>query len=249
MDEKTAIMESAPSTAAAPAASDEKRPLLFLHAISRRFRQGDNTLDILKSAELAVWPGQSVALIAPSGAGKSTLLHIAGLLEQPDAGEVYIDSVATSNLTDLERTRIRRDDIGFVYQFHHLLPEFSAVENVMLPQMIRGLKKSEARTRASELLSYLGLKDRLEHRPAELSGGEQQRVAIARAVANAPRILLADEPTGNLDQRTSQRVFATMSQLVRASGLAAIIATHNLDIASQMDRRVTIREGGVVELE
>jgi lipoprotein-releasing system ATP-binding protein len=196
-----------------------------------------------------VWPGQSVALIAPSGAGKSTLLHIAGLLEQPDAGEVYIDSVATSNLTDLERTRIRRSDIGFVYQFHHLLPEFSAVENVMLPQMIRGLKKSEARTRASELLSYLGLKDRLEHRPAELSGGEQQRVAIARAVANAPRILLADEPTGNLDQRTSQRVFATMSQLVRASGLAAIIATHNLDIASQMDRRVTIREGGVVELE
>jgi lipoprotein-releasing system ATP-binding protein len=249
MDEKTAIMEPAPSTAAAPAARDEKRPLLFLHAISRRFRQGDNTLDILKSAELAVWPGQSVALIAPSGAGKSTLLHIAGLLEQPDAGEVYIDSVATSNLADLERTRIRRDDIGFVYQFHHLLPEFSAVENVMLPQMIRGLKKSEARTRASELLSYLGLKDRLEHRPAELSGGEQQRVAIARAVANAPRILLADEPTGNLDQRTSQRVFATMSQLVRASGLAAIIATHNLDIASQMDRRVTIREGGVVELE
>jgi lipoprotein-releasing system ATP-binding protein len=249
MDEKTAIMEPAPSTAAAPAASDEKRPLLFLHAISRRFRQGDNTLDILRSAELAVWPGQSVALIAPSGAGKSTLLHIAGLLEQPDAGEVYIDSVATSNLTDLERTRIRRSDIGFVYQFHHLLPEFSAVENVMLPQMIRGLKKSEARTRASELLSYLGLKDRLEHRPAELSGGEQQRVAIARAVANAPRILLADEPTGNLDQRTSQRVFATMSQLVRASGLAAIIATHNLDIASQMDRRVTIREGGVVELE
>jgi lipoprotein-releasing system ATP-binding protein len=249
MDEKTAIMEPAPSTAAAPAASDEKRPLLFLHAISRRFRQGDNTLDILKSAELAVWPGQSVALIAPSGAGKSTLLHIAGLLEPPDAGEVYIDSVATSNLADLERTRIRRDDIGFVYQFHHLLPEFSAVENVMLPQMIRGLKKSEARTRASELLSYLGLKDRLEHRPAELSGGEQQRVAIARAVANAPRILLADEPTGNLDQRTSQRVFATMSQLVRASGLAAIIATHNLDIASQMDRRVTIREGGVVELE
>jgi lipoprotein-releasing system ATP-binding protein len=249
MDEKTAIMESAPSTAAAPAASDEKRPLLFLHAISRRFRQGDNTLDILKSAELAVWPGQSVALIAPSGAGKSTLLHIAGLLEPPDAGEVYIDSVATSNLTDLERTGIRRSDIGFVYQFHHLLPEFSAVENVMLPQMIRGLKKSEARTRASELLSYLGLKDRLEHRPAELSGGEQQRVAIARAVANAPRILLADEPTGNLDQRTSQRVFATMSQLVRASGLAAIIATHNLDIASQMDRRVTIREGGVVELE
>ena len=249
MDEKTTIMESAPSHAAAPTAGDEPHPLLFLRAIARRFRQGDSTLDILKSAELAVWPGQSVALIAPSGAGKSTLLHIAGLLEQPDAGEVYVDSVATSNLTDMQRTRIRRSDIGFVYQFHHLLPEFSAVENVMLPQMIRGLKKSEARTRASELLSYLGLKDRLEHRPAELSGGEQQRVAIARAVANAPRILLADEPTGNLDQRTSERVFATMSQLVRASGLAAIIATHNLDIAAQMDRRVTISEGGVVELE
>jgi lipoprotein-releasing system ATP-binding protein len=248
MDEKTTVMESAPSHAAAPAAGDEPRPLLFLRAIARRFRQGDSTLDILKSAELAVWPGQSVALIAPSGAGKSTLLHIAGLLEQPDAGEVYIDSVATSNLTDMQRTRIRRSDIGFVYQFHHLLPEFSAMENVMLPQMIRGLKKSEARTRASELLSYLGLKDRLEHRPAELSGGEQQRVAIARAVANAPRLLLADEPTGNLDQRTSERVFTTMSQLVRASGLAAIIATHNLDIAAQMDRRVTIREGAVVEL-
>jgi len=249
MDEKTTIMESAPSHAAGPTAGDEPHPLLFLRAIARRFRQGDSTLDILKSAELAVWPGQSVALIAPSGAGKSTLLHIAGLLEQPDAGEVYVDSVATSNLTDMQRTRIRRSDIGFVYQFHHLLPEFSAVENVMLPQMIRGLKRSEARTRASELLSYLGLKDRLEHRPAELSGGEQQRVAIARAVANAPRVLLADEPTGNLDQRTSERVFATMSQLVRASGLAAIIATHNLDIAAQMDRRVTIRDGAVVELK
>jgi lipoprotein-releasing system ATP-binding protein len=222
---------------------------MFLHAISRRFRQGDNTLDILKNAELAVWPGQSVALVAPSGAGKSTLLHIAGLLEPADSGEVYIDAVATSDLSDVQRTRIRRSDIGFVYQFHHLLPEFSAVENVMLPQMIRGLKKPEVRARATELLSYLGLRERLTHRPAELSGGEQQRVAIARAVANAPRILLADEPTGNLDQRTSERVFAALSQLVRASGVAAVIATHNLDIAAQMDRRVTIREGAVVELE
>jgi lipoprotein-releasing system ATP-binding protein len=148
----------------------------------------------------------------------------------------------------MQRTRIRRADIGFVYQFHHLLPEFSAVENVMLPQMIRGLGRRRARARAEELLSYLGLKERLTHRPAELSGGEQQRVAIARAVANAPRILLADEPTGNLDVRTSERVFATLNQLVRASGLAAIIATHNLDIAAQMDRRVTIREGLVVEV-
>src|SRR6185312_4359375 len=249
MDEKTAIMESVPSTAAAPAAGDAQQPLLFLHGIARRFRQGDSTLDILKSAELAVWPGQSVALVAPSGAGKSTLLHIAGLLEQADSGEVYIDTVATSNLTDLQRTRIRRSDIGFVYQFHHLLPEFSAVENVMLPQMIRGLKKSEARTRASELLSYLGLKDRLTHRPAELSGGEQQRVAIARAVANAPRILLADEPTGNLDPRTAGHVFAALSQLVRASGLAAVIATHNMELAKRMDRRVTLQDGRVVEVE
>ena len=189
-----------------------------------------------------------MALVAPSGAGKSTLLHIAGLLEHADGGEVYLDSVATSHMSDAARTRIRRADIGFVYQFHHLLPEFSAVENVMLPQMIRGLNCAEANARATELLSYLGLQERLTHRPAELSGGEQQRVAIARAVANAPRILLADEPTGNLDLRTSERVFGALDQLVRASGLAAIVATHNLDIAAQMDRRVTIRDGVVVEL-
>ena len=243
MDETTTITEPAASTA-----DDEEHPILFLHQITRRFRQGDATLDILKGAELAVWAGQSVALVAPSGAGKSTLLHIAGLLEHADGGEVYIDSVATSHMSDIQRTRIRRADIGFVYQFHHLLPEFSALENVMLPQMIRGLAPREARSRATELLSYLGLKERLTHRPAELSGGEQQRVAIARAVANAPRILLADEPTGNLDVRTAERVFATLGQLVRASGLAAIVATHNLDIAAQMDRRVTIRDGVVVEL-
>jgi lipoprotein-releasing system ATP-binding protein len=224
------------------------QPLIFLHGISRQFHQGDATLDVLRGAEFAVWPGQSVALIAPSGAGKSTLLHIAGLLEHPDSGEVYIDTVATSHLTDIQRTRIRRTEIGFVYQFHHLLPEFSALENVILPQMIRGLSKREATRRAGELLSYLGLKERLTHRPAELSGGEQQRVAIARAVANAPRILLADEPTGNLDMHTADHVFSTLHQLVRASGLAAVIATHNLDIAAQMDRRVTIRNGLVVEL-
>ncbi len=243
MDQTTTIMEPA-----APA-EEADNPILFLHEISRRFRQGDSTLDILKGAELAIWAGQSVALVGPSGAGKSTLLQIAGLLEHPDGGEVYIDSRATSHLTDTQRTRIRRTEIGFVYQFHHLLAEFSALENVMLPQMIRGLKSSEARKRAAELLSYLGLKDRLVHRPAELSGGEQQRVAIARAVANAPRILLADEPTGNLDVRTSEHVFATLNQLVRASGLAAVVATHNLDIAAQMDRRVTIRDGAVVELD
>src|SRR6266849_4464998 len=224
-------------------------PVIYLNRIERHYRQGDDRLDILKGAELAVWPGQSVALIAPSGAGKSTLLHIAGLLEHQDAGEVYINDVATSGLGDSERTRIRRTDVGFVYQAHHLLPEFSAVENVMLPQMIRGLAQREARARAAELLSYLGLKDRLIHRPAELSGGEQQRVAIARAVANAPRILLADEPTGNLDPRTADHVFTSLTSLVRASGLAAVIATHNMDIAARMDRRVTLRDGQVVELE
>jgi lipoprotein-releasing system ATP-binding protein len=237
-----------PAASSATSATTDDHPIVFLHGVSRRFRQGDSTLDILKGAELALWSGQSVALIAPSGAGKSTLLHIAGLLEHADSGEVYIDAVATSNLSDMQRTRIRRADIGFVYQFHHLLPEFSALENVMLPQMIRGLARRRARVRAVELLTYLGLKDRLTHRPAELSGGEQQRVAIARAVANAPRILLADEPTGNLDVRTSEHVFATLNQLVRASGLATIIATHNLDIAAQMDRRVTLREGLVVEV-
>ena len=229
--------------------AESETPVIFLHGIERHYPQGDATLDILVGAELAVWAGQSVALIAPSGAGKSTLLHIAGLLEHQDAGEVYIGELATSTLNDAERTRIRRADIGFVYQAHHLLPEFSAVENVMMPQMIRGLARREAEARAAELLAYLGLKERLTHRPAELSGGEQQRVAIARAVANAPRVLLADEPTGNLDPHTADHVFGALTQLVRASGLAAVIATHNMDIASRMDRRVTLRDGKIEELE
>ena len=228
---------------------NDKQPAIFLHAIERRYHQGEATLEILDRAELAVWPGQSVALIGPSGAGKSTLLHVAGLLEHADAGEVYLDGVATSGLADVQRTRMRRADIGFVYQFHHLLPEFTALENVMLPQMIGGLTRAEAKRRSTELLNYLGLKERLTHRPAELSGGEQQRVAIARAVANAPRVLLADEPTGNLDPRTSALVFGTLEQLVRASGLAAIVATHNMELAQRMDRRVTIRDGLVVELD
>jgi lipoprotein-releasing system ATP-binding protein len=228
---------------------NDETPVILLHGIERHYRQGDATLDILKGAELALWPGQSVALVGPSGAGKSTLLHIAGLLEQPDGGEVYLDGVATSALADAERTQLRRTEIGFVYQSHHLLPEFSALENVMLPQMIRGLGRREARNRATELLTYLGLRERATHRPAELSGGEQQRVAIARAVANAPRVLLADEPTGNLDPHTAEHVFNTLAQLVRASGLAAIVATHNVDIAGRMDRRVTIRDGLVVELK
>jgi len=228
---------------------EEDTPVLFLHGVERHYRQGDELLYILRGADLAIWAGQSVALVAPSGAGKSTLLHLAGLLEHPDVGEVYIDGRATSTLADSERTRIRRSEIGFVYQSHHLLPEFSALENVLLPQMIRGLSRREATTRGMELLNYLGLGNRVTHRPAELSGGEQQRVAIARAVANAPRILLADEPTGNLDPHTAAHVFDTLTDLVRASGLATIMATHNMELAARMDRRVTIREGVVHELD
>jgi lipoprotein-releasing system ATP-binding protein len=229
--------------------AEQDPPVVFLHAVERRYRQGDAVLEILRGAELAVWPGQSVALVAPSGAGKSTLLHIAGLLEHADAGEVYLDGAATSGLSDSARTRLRRNAIGFVYQAHYLLPEFSALENVMLPQMIRGLARAEARNRAAELLSYLGLGERLAHRPGELSGGEQQRVAIARAVANVPRLLLADEPTGNLDPRTSEHVFRALSQLIRQSGLTVVLATHNMEIAARMDRRVTIKDGAIIELK
>jgi lipoprotein-releasing system ATP-binding protein len=228
---------------------DEEVPILFLHDVERHYRQGDETVHVLNGVELALWGGQSVALVAPSGAGKSTLLHIAGLLEHPDHGDVYIEGRSTAILADHERTRIRRNEIGFVYQSHHLLPEFSAIENVLLPQMIRGLPRGEAKTRAVELLGYLGLGGRLDHRPSELSGGEQQRVAIARAVANAPRILLADEPTGNLDLHTAEHVFNALTQLVSASGLAAMIATHNMDLAARMDRRVTLREGKIVEMD
>jgi lipoprotein-releasing system ATP-binding protein len=228
--------------------AEQQTPVVFLHEVERRYHQGDAVLEILKGGDLAIWPGQSVALVAPSGAGKSTLLHIAGLLEHADGGEVFLDGEPTAALSDSARTRLRRNSIGFVYQAHHLLPEFSAIENVMLPQMVRGLGRSEARKRASELLSYLGLGERLTHRPAELSGGEQQRVAIARAVANVPRLLLADEPTGNLDPKTSDHVFHALSQLIRASGLTVMLATHNMDIAARMDRRVTIRDGLIVEL-
>ena len=231
------------------AKQQEDVPVLFMHGVERQYRQGDETLRVLNGIELALWSGQSVALVAPSGAGKSTLLHIAGLLEHPDQGDVYIEGRSTAILADHERTRIRRNEIGFVYQSHHLLPEFSALENVLLPQMIRGLSRAEAKSRGIELLEYLGLGGRLNHRPAELSGGEQQRVAIARAVANAPRVLLADEPTGNLDLHTAEHVFRALTQLVRASGLAAIIATHNMDLAGRMDRRVTLRDGKVTEMD
>jgi lipoprotein-releasing system ATP-binding protein len=235
-------------TAPVQASGGEEPPVLWLKGVARSYKQAGAVLEILKGADFAVWPGESVALIAPSGTGKSTLLHVAGLLEAPDAGEVFIGGQATSKLPDSDRTRIRRLEIGFVYQFHHLLPEFSALENVVMPQMIRGLSFKEAKTRAAELLGYLGLAERVSHRPAELSGGEQQRVAIARAVANAPRILMADEPTGNLDPKTADHVFQALTQLVRASRLAAVIATHNMDLAARMDRRVTIRDGLIVEV-
>jgi lipoprotein-releasing system ATP-binding protein len=223
-------------------------PALSLSRVERRYPQGDGFLDILRGADLSIRPGEIVALVAPSGTGKSTLLHVAGLLEKPDAGEVFVGGRPTSDMDDKGRTRLRREEIGFVYQFHHLLPEFSAVENVVMPQLIRGLTKAEAHERARQLLDFLGLAKRLDHRPGELSGGEQQRVAIARAVANAPRVLLADEPTGNLDPQTAGHVFTTLVSIVRASGLAALIATHNMDLAGRMDRRVTINDRLIVEV-
>jgi lipoprotein-releasing system ATP-binding protein len=220
---------------------------LRLEALERAYRQGSRLIEVLKGASASFLGGEAVALLGPSGAGKSTLLHIAGLLERPDGGAVIIDGVNCADLSDAERTRLRRAEIGFVYQFHHLLPEFSALENVVLPQLIMGLKRRDAEERALALLSALGLGERAEHRPAELSGGEQQRVAIARAVANAPKVLLADEPTGNLDPHTAERVFDQLLSLVRQSGVAAVIATHNLDLAARMDRTLRLVEGSLVE--
>ncbi|MEM8701604.1 MAG: ABC transporter ATP-binding protein [Pseudomonadota bacterium] len=231
-----------PGTNAAPAA-------LELSGIVRSFDEGEKKLHILKGANLRIEAGEMVALVAPSGTGKSTLLHLAGLLERPDEGDVFLGPVNCSDLSDDERTAIRRNDIGFVYQFHHLLPEFTAQENVMMPQMIRGLSKSVAAERADELLAYLRLGDRGTHRPSELSGGEQQRVAVARAVANAPRILLLDEPTGNLDPNTANYVFDALSALVRASGVATLFATHNLELAGRMDRAITLEDGLVKDLK
>ncbi len=224
-------------------------PVLKLVGIEKSYKEGSGMLPILRGCDFNLFAGELTALVAPSGAGKSTLLHITGLLEKPDAGEVVIGGKSCGKLDDADRTRLRRTEIGFVYQFHHLLPEFSALENLMMPQMIAGLEKREAAKRAADLLAYMRLEKRGTHLPSQLSGGERQRVAIARAVANAPKVLLADEPTGNLDPKTSHYVFDALAALVRATGLAAIIATHNMALAERMDRRITLDEGRIVELE
>jgi lipoprotein-releasing system ATP-binding protein len=219
------------------------RPVLELREVRRTFKQGDREIPVLTGAEAELYPGQAIALVGPSGAGKSTLLHIAGLLETPDAGRVLVNGVDCARLSDGERTRVRRREMGFVYQFHQLLPEFTALENVLMPQLIAGTARRRGEARAKELLVMLGLGHRLEHRPAQLSGGEQQRAAIARALANAPKLLLADEPTGNLDPHTSAHVFHELIELIRHSGVAALIATHNLALAKRM-HRVLVLDGG-----
>lgn len=218
-------------------------PGLRLEAIRRTFTQGKEQLHVLDGADLSIQPGEIVALVGPSGAGKSTLLHVAGLLERPDTGEVWLAGQPCGRLGETRRTQLRRTHLGFVYQYHHLLPEFSAVENVILPQMINGIPRKAARQRALELLDRMGLSPRAEHRPGQLSGGEQQRVAICRALANRPKVLLADEPTGNLDPHSSEGVFAQLLHLVRSTGVAALIATHNPDLAARMDRVVRLAEG------
>ncbi len=221
---------------------------LALQGVSRAYRSGDSELRVLQGADLTLHAGEIVALVAPSGTGKSTLLHLAGLLERPDAGVVLVDGRDAGQLPDADRTAIRRDRIGFVYQAHHLLAEFTAVENIVLPQMVAGRPRRAARERAMTLLAAFGLPARAGHLPGKLSGGEKQRVAIARALANAPGVLLADEPTGNLDVGTSNVVFEELLRTVRSEGVAALIATHNPDLARRMDRRVTLRDGRIEEL-
>jgi lipoprotein-releasing system ATP-binding protein len=222
-------------------------PALELIGIQRTYVQAGESLAVLKGANLRLMPGEIVALVGPSGAGKSTLLHVAGLLERPEQGAVRIIGQDCGRMRDDERTALRRNTVGFVYQFHHLLPEFSALENVMIPQMIAGRQRAEARRRAHELLETVGLGARASHRPARLSGGEQQRVAIVRALANAPAMLLGDEPTGNLDQHTADGVMTILMDSVRRAGLAALIATHNLDLARRMDRILALEDGMLVQ--
>jgi lipoprotein-releasing system ATP-binding protein len=220
---------------------------LRLDAVARTYREGEGQLEVFRDVNLSLAPGELVALVGPSGAGKSSLLHMAGLLEAPSAGEIVIAGAPASSLTDAERTRIRRDTIGFVYQAHHLLPEFTALENVVVPQLIAGKRRKDAEAEAARLLTMMGLENRLTHRPSQLSGGEQQRVAIARALANKPRLLLADEPTGNLDSRTAAGVFDALMAIVRAEGLAVLVATHNLALAAKMDRALILHEGRLID--
>lgn len=223
-------------------------PVLRLENVTRSFKQGSRELSVLKGVNCDLLPGQAVALVGPSGSGKSTMLHITGLLEAPTSGRVIIGGNNCAEMSEAERTRLRRREIGFIYQFHQLLPEFSALENVVIPQMILGRKRKDAEARARSLLGSLGLIDRVEHRPAELSGGEQQRTAICRGLANAPRLLLADEPTGNLDPHTSEHVFQELIRVIREHGVAALIATHNMELARRMDRVLMMQDGRVVEL-
>ena len=223
-------------------------PVLRIENLTRSYKTGAETLNVLNGSNMVLNAGEMVALVAPSGTGKSTLLHSAGLLERPDDGDVIVNGQPTAKLRDRGRTELRRNEIGFVYQFHHLLPEFSAEENLVIPQMIAGVSKEEAKKRAGELLNFMHIGQRASHRPSELSGGEQQRVAIARAVANGPSLLLADEPTGNLDPDTSGFVFDMLQSLVRKSGLSALIATHNHDLARKMDRCITLTSGMTEEL-
>ena len=224
--------------------------VLELKGLHKTYNSGKpNQIDVLSNAELSLKEGEVVALVAPSGAGKSTLLHIAGLLDTPDSGDVILKGEMLNVKSDARRTIIRRRDIGFIYQFHHLLPEFSAAENIMIPQMADGIARSKAYDRAGELLSKVGLGSRIKHRPAELSGGEQQRVAFCRALANRPSILLADEPTGNLDQTASHQVFDTLLSIVRETRLSALIATHNPDIAERMDRTIRLSEGRLINAQ
>ena len=218
-------------------------PVLCLRGVMRSYPSGGRTLEVLKGADLDIYPGEMIGLIGPSGSGKSSLLHAAGLLERPNSGEIVIEGRACSKLNERERTKVRLGSIGFVYQFHHLLPEFSALDNVAMPQRIAGKTKAAARARAASLLEQMGLKDRMEHQPAQMSGGEQQRVAIARALANNPRVVLADEPTGNLDPATSESVFKALYELCRVEGVAALVATHNMELARFMDRVFGLKDG------
>ena len=222
-------------------------PALELRGVTRTYKQAGVLLPVLRGVSLALYPGEIAALVGPSGAGKSTLLHTAGLLERPDGGQVLLGGRDCSTMSDGQRTEMRRVQLGFVYQFHHLLPEFSALENIVLPQLIAGAARAKARARAMDLLGMVGLTKRAAHRPARLSGGEQQRVALVRALANAPRVLLGDEPTGNLDIHTAEEVMGVLIEIVRRTGLAALIATHNLELAGRMDRVLSLEEGVVVE--